>query len=157
MKPPLESRGRRRGGCQHHCFVEYPHLPGASHVPPMNLTSHTQTEWSHHFFYFLLTWIMSAPLECIPSTWRPLRLDSQFSRPFWLHDTPPADCAEQLLISWSAGFFLMFSTQKHFNVQLIVCYSLLFLVTFWVQFAVQKISPDVYIENKFHGFKKIFL
>ena len=53
MKPPLESRGRRRGGCQHHCFVEYPHLPGASHVPPMNLTSHTQTKWSHHFFYFL--------------------------------------------------------------------------------------------------------
>ena len=43
---------------------------------------------------------------------------------------PPADCVEQLLVSWSAGVFLMFSTQKDFNVQLTVCYNLLFLVTF---------------------------
>ena len=106
MKLPLESRERRKGGCQHHCFVEHPHLPGASHVPPINSTFDTQTEWSHCFSTFCFLESCPAPLECIPSTWRPLRLGSQFSRPFWLHYSPTSWLLNSCWFPRVQGFFL---------------------------------------------------
>lgn len=135
VKPPLESRrGRRekKGNNRHHYFVECPHLPG--HLRP----SHELRPLTHRQNEVTVFLLFSVFLDHVLPPWNVYQApgghsDLTASSPD--HSgymiAPPADCVEQLLVSWKCKVFsLMFSTQKDFNVQLTLCYNLLFLVTF---------------------------